>query len=326
MDARITKKRLGQMLSYDWIKIIACVVAGIVLWSLIFTTTATRLNPAQTFTVYAYMGTAPADKFSAKISSRTALAEKFSYDVIETSVVDLTAAGDQAYTLLEARSGVQEGNAAFVSPMEISGAKYKNDQGEEYTPTYLQDIITRLYSGVLTPEKAEGNPKSSFFDRTEAFLGIYYSDISNADTLNVKKVEEAFRTRIKAQKDKRYKNEAQIAQGIADETARIRGYRENYLAVKGYLSEGIIALQKTDIYLSSSESTVKYTGYYSINLCPDERMSALKELICYKTADGNYTAENMQLVLLDLLGEEYGYGLYENYALICKLVETYRAA
>ena len=130
MDARITKKRLGQMLSYDWIKIIACVVAGIVLWSLIFTTTATRLNPAQTFTVYAYMGTAPADKFSAKISSRTALAEKFSYDVIETSVVDLTAAGDQAYTLLEARSGVQEGNAAFVSSMEISGAKYKNDQGE----------------------------------------------------------------------------------------------------------------------------------------------------------------------------------------------------
>lgn len=325
MDARITKKRLGQMLSYDWIKIIACIVAGIVLWSLIFTTTATRLNPAQTYTVYAYIGTAPTDKFTAKITSKAALAEKFSYDVIETNVVDLTVAGDQAYTLLEARSGVQEGNAAFVSPMEISGAKYKNDKGEEYTPTYLQDIITRLYSAVLTPEQTEGNPKTSFFERTEAYLRGYYADIRDKNTLNEKKAEEVFRARIKEQNDKRYKNEAQIAQGIADETARIEGYRENYLAVKGYLDEGIIALEQTDIFLAYNDTTVKYTGYYSINLCPDDRMSKLKELICYKNAEGSYTAENMQLVLLDLLGEEYGYGIFESYALIRKLVETYRA-
>lgn len=325
MDARITKKRLGQMLSYDWIKIIACIVAGIVVWSLIFTTTATRLNPAQTYTVYAYIGTAPTDKFTAKITSKAALAEKFSYDVIETSVVDLTTAGDQAYTLLEARSGVQEGNAAFVSPMEISGSKYKNDKGEEYTPTYLQDIIMRLYSAVLTPEQTEGNPKTSFFERTEAFLSGYYTDIRNENTLNVKKVEEAFRARIKEQNDKRYKNETQIAQGIADETARIKGYRENYLAVRGYLDEGIIKLEETPVYLSYNGTTVKYSGYYSINLCPDDRMAGLSELIGYKDGNGVFTAKDMQLVLLDLLGEEYGYGIYESYALIRKLVETYRA-
>ena len=325
MDARITKKRLGQMLSYDWIKIIACIVAGIVLWSLIFTTTATRLNPAQTYTVYAYIGTLPTDKFTAKITSKAALAEKFSYDVIETSIVDLTTAGDQAYTLLEARSGVQEGNAAFVSPMEISGTKYKNDKGEEYSPTYLQDIITRLYSAVLTPEQTEGNVKPSFFERTEAFLGKYYTDLQNAETLNLQKVEEVFRARIKEQNDKRYKNEAQIAQGIADETARIKGYRENYLAIRGYLDEGIIALEQTEVFLSFGDTIVKHTGYYSINLCPDDRMSGLSELIGYKDESGVYTAKDMQLVLLDLLGEEYGYGLYESYALIRKLVETYRA-
>ncbi|MGN1053602.1 MAG: hypothetical protein ACI4SH_09470, partial [Candidatus Scatosoma sp.] len=278
MDARITKKRLGQMLSYDWIKIIACIVAGIVLWSLIFTTTATRLNPAQTFTVYAYMGTAPTDKFSAKISSKTALAEKFSYDVIETSIVDLTTAGEQAYTLLEARSSVQEGNAAFVSPMTISGTKYKNDQGEEYSPTYVQDIVMRLYANVLTPEKAEGAPKTSFFARTEAFLSGYYSDINDAETLNLQKVESVFRARIEEQNDKRYKNETQIAQGIADEAARIKGYRQNYLAVKGYLEEGIIKLEETSVYISYGDTTEKYTGYYSVNLCPDERMAGLKEL------------------------------------------------
>ena len=157
-------------------------------------------------------------------------------------------------------------------------------------------------------------------------MSKYYTDIQNGDTLNVQKVEEVFRARIKEQGDKRYKNETQIAQGIADEAARIKGYRDNYLAVKGYLNEGIIALEQTDVYISFGETRQKYTGYYSINLCPDERMAGLKELICYKNEEGSYTAENMQLVLLDLLGEEYGYGLYENYALICKLVETYRAA
>ena len=113
------------MLSYDWIKILACIAAGIFLWSLIFTTTAARLNPAQTFTVYAYIGTNPTGEFSSKVTSRSALSGGFSYDVIETSVVDLTTAGNQAYTLLEARMGVQEGNAAFVSPRS-----YEIDDGK----------------------------------------------------------------------------------------------------------------------------------------------------------------------------------------------------
>ena len=52
MDARITKKRVGHMLSYDWIKIIAIAAAAIVLWSLLFTMTATRATVGQTFYLY----------------------------------------------------------------------------------------------------------------------------------------------------------------------------------------------------------------------------------------------------------------------------------
>ena len=329
MDARITKKRLSQMLSYDWIKIIACIVAGIFLWSLIFTTTAARLNPAQTFTVYAYIGTNPSSGFSSKIASRSYLSGGFSYDVIETNTVDLASAGNQAYTLLEARMGVQEGNAAFVAP---SSYEIDDGKGGKISRTYMEDLLFRAYSSVLSFGSAgenAGDAKTSFFTATENFLNLYYTaGYENADSFNAKKAEDIFRNRVKAQKDKRYKTEAKIQEGINDEIARIRGYRENYLAVKGYLEEGIIKLEETTITLSHSGREEKVTGYYSINLCPDDRMENLKELICYQDeTTGSYTAKNMRLVLLNLLSgkySEYGYCLYENYGFIRKIVETYR--
>lgn len=328
MDARITKKRLGQMLSYDWIKILACIVAGIVLWSFIFTATATKLNPAQKFTVYTYTGITADTKFSSRVASKTetGLARGFSYDVIETEVVDLVAAGDQAYTLLEARLSVQEGNVAFVSAEEMSGTTKTNDAGEEYTPTYLQDLLMRTYVDTLSMSDIQGTAKTSFFARTEQFLSAYYSDLNDETTFDEAKVEESFRARIKEQGDKRYKKEERILQGIEDEKARVKGYRDNYLAVKGYIEEGIISLQETTVYLTYQDEVRAFTGYFSINLCPDEdKMPGLKELVCYTSADGKETAKDMQIVLFDLLGDEYGYGIFENYAFIRRIVETCRA-
>ncbi len=46
MDAKITKKRLGAMLSYDWLKIVGVAAAIIVVWMLIFQMTATRIMPS----------------------------------------------------------------------------------------------------------------------------------------------------------------------------------------------------------------------------------------------------------------------------------------
>ncbi len=328
MDARITKKRLSQMLSYDWIKIIACIVAGIFLWSLIFTTTAARLNPAQTFTAYAYIGTTPSSGFSSKIASRSGLSGGFSYDVIETNTVDLASAGNQAYTLLEARLGVQEGNAVFVAPLSY---EIDDGNGGKTTRTYTQDLLLRTYPSALSFGSAEDGDgeasKTSYFARTENFLNLYYTaGYENAESFSEEKAEQIFRNRIKTQKDKRYKNETQILNGVKDEIARIKGYRDNYLAFRGYLEEGIISLSEETFTMTSySGASQQITGYYSVNLCPDDRMENLKELICYQDeTTGSYTAKNMRLVLLNLVKDEYGYALYENYGFIRKIVETYR--
>ena len=56
MDAKITKSRLGLLLSYDWIKIVGICTAVVLLWLLIFTMTATRATTGQSFELYAYGG------------------------------------------------------------------------------------------------------------------------------------------------------------------------------------------------------------------------------------------------------------------------------
>ena len=42
MDVKITKGRLVNLISYDFLKIILSILAGIMVWVLLFTTCATR--------------------------------------------------------------------------------------------------------------------------------------------------------------------------------------------------------------------------------------------------------------------------------------------
>lgn len=54
MDNRITKSRLKILLSYDLIKLVAFIVAGVVLWSLLFTIFGDSLSEGQSLNVYWY--------------------------------------------------------------------------------------------------------------------------------------------------------------------------------------------------------------------------------------------------------------------------------
>lgn len=49
MDARITKQRLANMLSYDWLKIIGAIALAAVVFCVFFMMIATRATAGQTF-------------------------------------------------------------------------------------------------------------------------------------------------------------------------------------------------------------------------------------------------------------------------------------
>ena len=89
MDAKITKKRLGLLLSYDWLKILGICVAAVLLWSLLFTTMATRATNGQRFEMYLYPGVRFANSVDVSSLHERDKNDVLSYDVLDVSSVSL---------------------------------------------------------------------------------------------------------------------------------------------------------------------------------------------------------------------------------------------
>ena len=329
MDAKITKLRLSRMLSYDWIKIIACSVAAIVIWSLVFTMTKTQITPAQQFTVFNYRGNVTlGSKFGA---SYQALIDKgvFSYEVLETNTNDLTTSGDYAETILQTRFATDEGDVLFVSLEDDPNSEYVDEAGETQYLSYYQSFLNGWISYAYRLDGENG-----YFAQMERYLNSFYKDgYDNEDSvLDTALIESTFRARIKATKDKRFKKESQIQQGIQDEIARIQKYRQALIDFNWYLKEGYVEFTEGTVTYTYESGVQTYTGKYAINLCPDvEKMGGLQEYISYYAnyVDENgetktkTTAENMQIVILDMPGMRPEFQ-YESLLYINWVIESYR--
>ena len=69
MDAKITKERLGLLLSYDWIKIACICIAAVAAWLLLFTSTATRPPHARAGVRAVHLSGRVADKWRPTLPS-----------------------------------------------------------------------------------------------------------------------------------------------------------------------------------------------------------------------------------------------------------------
>ena len=335
MDAKITKLRLSRMLSYDWLKIVGTAVGVIIVWVLIFTMTATRITPAQTFTVANYLGNnALSTNFNKSISNAFS-GDVFTGEVIEFTSIDLPTAGDVAGQLLEARVTTDEGDVMFVSQQPNPDTAYtvqttdENGQTVEetkYGHTYLETFLAGYRWNV---HNLDLDNENSFFRQMERYLNEYYTNgYTDANSLDEKKVEDAFRARIKSTKDKRYKTEETIQKGIDEAIDRMQKYQKALVAFYGYLDEGLVSLTKTNYVLMDGEQ-YDFEGVYSINLCPDtERMGKLADIVGYSvthiTEDGEETyvnsAKDMNICLFNLNGEEEEFR-YEALLYVVHLIE-----
>ena len=199
MDAKITKLRLSRMLSYDWLKIVGTAAAVIIVWVLIFTMTATRITPAQTFTVANYLGNNTLSSGFTKAFNNAYANSVFTGEIIEFGVVDLTTAGDYAGQVLEARVTTEEGDVMFVSQQPNPDTAYTvqttNENGEtvdetKYGHTYLESFLAG-YRWNLHDLNLEN--ENSFFKQMERYLNKYYANgYTDASSLDEKKVEEDF--------------------------------------------------------------------------------------------------------------------------------------
>ena len=314
MDAKITKKRLSRMLSYDWLKMVLAAAAIIIVWTLIFTMTATRITPAQQYTVFNYDGNRPFSmtKFN-KVYDDAFDRDIFSHEVIKATSYDMTTTGSNLHTVMDSRLQTDEGDAIFVSKEGDPDFPIKDDDGNVigYEYTYLQTFVMR-YGYYLYDI-------NDYLDYMKKYLNKYYIDENgNPDyengVLNEEKVEQDFRTREK--NDKRFKTEKQKKAGVKKDIERIQKYRDALVQFYKYLNEDkVISLEYTTIKMENEkgeEETLLDNVAYSINLCPNaETMGGLKNYAAYtKMVVDEQTgkkhnvesAENMQLCLFKLKG------------------------
>lgn len=328
MDAKITKIRLSRMLSYDWIKIIAIIAGAIFVWVFIFTATATPITPAQQFTIMNYMGNT---SLSTGQISNFYLEEfhgkKFSKEVLEITIADMTNSSEYGPSLLQARAEIQEGDVIFVSKQPDLETAYEENGETKYKNTYLETFVNGWWYKLYDLER---NAKDGFFKRMESELNAYYDGGYESGTLSVAKAESRFRARVERTRDKRYKTEEQIRVGIAEEIDRVQKYREALVSFDAFLAEGVVALEKSSIY--DINGNLYKEGTFSINLCPNEKMKNLDKYIGYKKVveeEGEIkekmVADDMQIALWDLGGTEDCFR-FEGLVFVVDLIKTVLSA
>ena len=326
MDAKITKERLNRMLSYDWLKIVGFCVVAIIVWTLIFTMSATRITPAQQFTAINYFGNV--GTINTKFSNTLSNAYKegvFSHEIIELSEVDVGGNKEYGSTLMETRVATDEGDVVFVPniPNQEYGYTYN---GETVYDSYQQNLV-RNYGYCLM--NLDVDDEDSYFNRMERYLNRYYGGNFQAEDaqLDVETVRTDFLARIKKNKDKRYKKTAEIEQGVQDDCERLEKYRAGLIEFYGYLESGLVQLEKTTVW-DYEEDKLWREGVYTINLCPDRAtMPNLKNVTGYLQTVTSEEGEEQQVLCADNMhvaimrfdavesGFEYESLLYINYVI-----------
>lgn len=304
MDAKITKERLGRMLSYDWLKIVGICIAVIFVWVLVFTTSATRITTAQQFTVVNYFGNAATTNTSFSKDFASAYQNGlFSYEVLDITEVDVGGNKEVGGTLWQTRLATEEGDVVFV-PNIINPDSEFEVNGQKYQETYLQNLA-RGQRFLLAD--LDRNKTGSYFKKLESFLNMYYQGDYLAGSLNEELVKRDFLARIEKNKDKRFKKPEQIEKGIQDEIARVKKYRDALIEFDKHVADGFVEFTTTKV-LDNETGEVLYEGVFGINICPDPaKMPNLTKLTGYweevkneagETQAPKLSAKDMHIALL----------------------------
>lgn len=341
MDAKITKQRLGLLLSYDWIKIIGICAAAVLVWALLFTTMATRATNGQSFEMYLYPGVSLSSSVNVETLHTRDENDVLSYDVLNFSSMTLDSSAMD--TVLSAHFAAGQGDVFFAPDIEPT----KDEDGNITAYNGLDDFVNR-YSGYTVWLGADGKPfdsptgggqKSNYFTDCENYLKKFYNvkyktvdgkeviDWANS-TLDEQKVRANFDNRM--QGDKRYKTEAQREAGRQKEIVRIQNLRDAFENVLGWVSSddenSPVRIKTTELSVileSGGEAqTVEWNLSFDLS-----NIDHLTDFIGYPGGEnGTRIADNLCMVVLNTGSSGEEDLRYEPFMLLDYLVTTYDGA
>lgn len=228
MDIKITKKRFGNLISYDLIKIIIAIVAAIAVWVLLFTTCATRATVGEQFYFVIFDGVSFKENYPYEMIGKLKNENKLSYDVLETSVSAVTAAGNySALYMLSLKSTTKEGDVI------IFNGKREEVKNEDGTVKKDENGVTETKVNE-TAQSVVNNSYLTSFDEYLASAKKYLDRFLTNGEVDEKAVEDYFlsvRVKQAGNYKKTYRTAEQKAQGVKNEIERIKTLRSNYLTV-----------------------------------------------------------------------------------------------
>lgn len=295
MDARITKQRLGNLLSYDWLKMLVTIAIFVFLVVLLFTMTATRVTNAQTFTVYAYNDVTAGRDFNS-LADKLKDEDVLSYDILETTTEKFSA--DSQYDLYSLRRTTGEGTVMFVSDVRVyetddDGNPVLDENGDPKIETESVLYSLAMGSTVDSEDPISGtlyDCKYYIESCAEYLSGFFEGDWETSNTLDEAAVRASFLERNSG--DKRYKNDEAREKGIADERQRILDLRDDYLVVLQCFENGTF---KYTEYTAKNVDGSSFTSVLGINLGGLEKIA---DLAYYTDGEGNQVVSNLNLVIL----------------------------
>ncbi len=303
MDARITKQRLANMLSYDWLKIVGAIALAAVFFCLFFVMIATRATDGQTFYVYAYDGLNAGRDFG--LLENNLLDKKvFGYDILNTGSESFKSSGLYGNSVFTARRSAGEGRVMFVSDVRETDENGKEKSTLLSFMDYAGDERER-FGIFLDPEQ--------FLADCKTYLAAFFGETLSGEEPDAGKVRETFMARNGS--DKRFRSSAKKEAGIAEEAKRLKKLKEDYFAVAQAVGDKLT-------YVTCTTEIKTHTVGFSMNALN------LTPLVYYTVEEEGMTVQSNKDVALCIFdnGTREGDLKYETVNFLAYLVRTYGTA
>ena len=236
MDAKITKARLGNYLSYDWIKILVAVVAVVAALCVFFVTVSTKPRDEQEFELYCYTGLYAGSE-SGRFDEEADKGNIFSYEILTSTFEAFTSFDTYSATAYTARRAAGQGEAMFIS-------------SEDYTETDSDGVVheknkfTDFMRECMSDEGLETERIKPLYDLPSYMSGcescleeVFGSNWKTNDVPDDNAVRSIFLARNTG--DKRFRSASRIEEGVALERARFIKLRKDYLVVSDLIARGV---------------------------------------------------------------------------------------
>ncbi len=209
MDNRITKKRLSDMIAYEWIIIAAVILAAIFILEMAFSVFSVKPTTGQQFRLFYDINVSDAN--SDALLSFLDYKKTFSYDVLDVASEKADASG----TVLSSRDVLLMGDVIVTDRIK---------DGENPTRAENLTVAFKMYSFDKLFSDSEEYLKTLLLDGAEEI---------SVNLLDGEKIKQGFISRNG--KDNRFRTQEQKDEGISLENERIAKLVENTKALKTLL-------------------------------------------------------------------------------------------